>query len=110
MISGQADKVFIKTDEETGERYVYIDDYKTNKKIKKSNYFQKMLPPLSHLDDCHYNHYRMQISTYAWMLEQFGFIIKGTAFTHFNNMYDFEYRKTDVQKVVDKFKTDNFEL
>lgn len=103
-IAGQADKVFITTDKSTGIRYIDIDDYKTNTKIKTSNYFQKMNYPLNHLDDCNWNHYRLQISTYAWMLEQFGFQVRNTAFTHYNKMYKFDYMKSEVENMLRNFK------
>lgn len=104
MIAGQADKVFLETDKTTGIRYAYLDDYKTNTKIKKDNRYQFMNHPLNHLSDCNYNHYRIQISTYAWMLEQFGFEIRNTAFTHFNKMYEFEYMRNDVENMLNAFK------
>lgn len=98
LIAGQADKVFIETIDNV--RYIDIDDYKTNKQIKKSNFFGKMLDPLSHLDCCNYNHYRLQISTYAWILEQAGYVVRNTAFTHLNKPYVFEYMKKEVQLML----------
>lgn len=98
LLAGQADKVYIETID--GVRYVDIDDYKTNEEIKKSNYFGKMLGPLSHLDCCNYNHYRLQISTYAWMLEQAGYTVRNTAFTHLNKPYVFDYLKTEVKLML----------
>lgn len=59
-----------------------ISDWKTNKEIKTSNRFTKMLAPISHLDDCNYIHYKLQLSTYAWMLEQFGYRCISTSLTH----------------------------
>ena len=58
-----------------------IDDIKTNKEIKVENKWQKMKDPIKHMDDCNYNHYVIQMSTYAWMLEQFGYKCIGTRFT-----------------------------
>lgn len=98
-LAGQADKVYIETDI-SGRRFVDIDDYKTNKVIKKTNFFGKMLNPLNHLDCCNYNHYRLQISTYAWMLEQAGYTVRNTAFTHLNQQYDFEYMKPEVKLML----------
>lgn len=88
-IAGTADKVFIETVD--GVRYVDFDDYKTNKKIKKTNPYEKMRRPLGSLDNCEWSFYRLQISLYAWMMEQFGFKVRNTAFTHFNEMYKFSY-------------------
>ena len=53
---------------------INILDYKTNKEIKKESYVnwegksQKMLGPLVHLDDCNYNHYALQLSTYMYIM------------------------------------------
>ncbi|PRY38414.1 hypothetical protein CLV58_109141 [Spirosoma oryzae] len=88
-LAGQIDKVWITTDRTTGIRYVDIDDYKSNEQIKTSNKYQKMQYPLQMLDDCSLNHYRMQISTYGWMLEQFGYKVRSTRFTHIKDELDF---------------------
>jgi hypothetical protein len=53
---------------------VHITDYKTNKEIKTEGYVNwqgersKMLPPVSHLDDCNLNHYSLQLSLYLYMI------------------------------------------
>lgn len=91
-IAGTADKVFIETIRNI--RYADIDDFKTNKIIKRTNVYQKMKSPLEKLDDCNYNHYRLQISIYAWMLEQAGFKIRNTSFTHLNEVYKISYGHT----------------
>lgn len=106
-IAGTADRVFIKTIK--NKRFVDIDDYKTNKEIKKTNSFDKMKYPLHKLDDCNYNHYRVQISIYAWMMEQFGYQIRYTGFTHINEKYKFQYsrlRKT-IKKLLEEWQTKN---
>lgn len=67
-LCGQADRV-----EVVGQR-VDVFDYKTNKEIKTKGYTnwegvtKKMLGPCSHLDDCHINHYALQLSTYMYMI------------------------------------------
>ena len=67
-ICGQSDLV-----EVIGNK-VYITDYKTNKEIKVEGYTnwegitQKMLPPVAHLDDCHLNHYALQLSMYMFII------------------------------------------
>lgn len=67
-ICGQSDRV------EVVNGVVDIIDYKTNKEIKKESFrnwegvSQKMLPPLNHLDDCNYNHYALQLSTYMYII------------------------------------------
>lgn len=67
-ICGQSDYV------EVVNSKVNITDYKTNKEIKTESFknwegiSQKMKAPLSHLDDCNYMHYAMQLSTYMYMI------------------------------------------
>lgn len=53
---------------------VHITDYKTNKEIKTEAYTnwegitQKMMHPVSHLDDCNLNHYTLQLSLYLYII------------------------------------------
>ena len=67
-ICGQSDLV------EVVNGVVHITDYKTNKEIKVEGYTnwegitQKLAPPVSHLDDCHLNHYALQLSMYLYII------------------------------------------
>lgn len=67
-LCGQSDLV------EVIDGHVHITDYKTNKEIKTEGYTnwqgvtQKMLAPVSHLDDCNLNHYTLQLSMYMYMI------------------------------------------
>lgn len=67
-ICGQADRVEVLHDT------IDVFDYKTNKEIKTESYVnwegvsKKMLGPCSHLDDCHINHYALQLSTYMYVM------------------------------------------
>jgi hypothetical protein len=67
-ICGQADRVEVLFDQ------IDLFDYKTNKEIKLESYkswdgiSKKMLGPLSHLDDCNFNHYALQLSTYMYIM------------------------------------------
>ncbi len=67
-VCGQSDRV------EVVQNTVDIIDYKTNKEIKKQGFTnwegktQKMLHCLSHLDDCNFNHYAVQLSVYMYMI------------------------------------------
>lgn len=69
-MAGLADIVTIEGD------YFDIDDYKTNKKIDTSSYkhyktgHKMMKFPIQHLQDCNFIHYSIQLSIYAYMLEQ----------------------------------------
>ena len=56
---------------------IVIGDHKTNKEIKRKSFYNKqtktsvkMKYPLNNLDDCDYWHYALQLSTYAWMIQQ----------------------------------------
>lgn len=84
LISGKIDLLAVK-----GNTFIIVD-WKTNKDDIKydSGYFEKdkdgkttdifiytqklMKAPLSHLADSTGNHYNLQISGYAWLIEQFG--------------------------------------
>jgi hypothetical protein len=67
-LCGQADRVEVIKDT------VNIYDYKTNKEIKIEGYTNwegitdRMLDPLTHLDDCNLNHYALQLSFYMYMI------------------------------------------
>lgn len=68
-ICGQADRV-----EVIGDR-VDVYDYKTNKEIKTEGFYnkyageyQKMSKPVSHLQDCNFNHYSLQLSIYMYII------------------------------------------
>lgn len=53
---------------------VNIIDYKTNKEIKMKGFTnwegitEKMLVPVNGLDDCHFNHYALQLSIYMYII------------------------------------------
>ncbi len=67
-ICGQADRI------EVVGGQVDIYDYKSNKEIKKESYVSwdgtsvRMLDPISHLDDCNYIHYALQLSIYMYII------------------------------------------
>lgn len=67
-ICGQSDRVEVVKDT------VHIIDYKTNKEIKKESFknyqgiSQRMSGPCAHLDDCNFNHYSLQLSTYIYII------------------------------------------
>ena len=67
-VCGQSDLVEILNDK------VNVIDYKTNKEIKMNSYVnwegisKKMLPPVSHLEDCNFQHYALQLSIYMYII------------------------------------------
>ena len=85
-IAGQADKIISVNGEFT------ILDYKTNAKIDKTGFFDsakhsttKMKYPLDTLEDCNFEHYEMQLSTYAYMIEKMGGKIKDMYLIHYDH-------------------------
>jgi hypothetical protein len=75
---------------------IYIWDLKTNDHIKTiAGYYeknppfnfkptrQKMKGFLSHLEDCNFNHYQLQLSIYAYLIEMLGFDIGTLQLIHY---------------------------
>ena len=93
---------------------IWIIDHKSNAKIDLKGFYNsstrssdKMLYPLGHLDECNYNHYQLQLSTYAWMLQKLNpeFVIKDLILNHYdhsgkNTLYHCSYLKDDVEKML----------
>ena len=72
-----------------------------------------MLYPLNTLDDCNFNHYQLQLSTYAWMLQKINpdFVIKDLILNHYdhegnNTLYHCNYLKTEVERMLAYYKRD----
>lgn len=126
MVSGQADLVTI------DQGYVDIDDYKTNGRFDTKSFQFKgkhkmMYSPLNKFQDCHLSHYTLQLSTYAWMLEQFGLkprrlrllhyllleedaqkVLRGEPVEHLEpTEYLLTYEKSSVEKMIKHFRTRN---
>ena len=97
---------------------VYIIDFKTNKEIKKTSYYNKskksnemMKFPLNNLQDCNFNHYQLQLSTYAYLLEQINpeYNIKKLLLYHIDHdgnetIIPCEYLKDDVERMLKHYK------
>ena len=47
-----------------------ILDWKRSKEIKTQNFFEKGFGPFSDMDNCNYNHYRIQLNIYRSILER----------------------------------------
>jgi hypothetical protein len=95
-------------------------DHKTNKKLDFKGGFDtatkssaKMLYPLNTLDDCNYNHYQLQLSTYAWMLQKINpnFVVKDLILNYYdhegnNTLYHCDYLKDEVERMLAFYKRD----
>jgi hypothetical protein len=64
-LAGSIDMIFRRKSD--GKYLIY--DWKRSKDIKTNNQFQTGLGPLSHLPDCNYWHYSLQLNVYRWVLE-----------------------------------------
>ena len=107
-IAGQADLI-VKNGND-----ISILDWKTNKEIKKRSFFNKakkknvtMKFPLNNIEDCNYQHYTLQLSLYAYILQQLNpeFNIKELKIVHIardgkQTVYDLQYRRDDVIRML----------
>ena len=96
---------------------IILGDHKTNKSIDFKSFYNsstrsstKMKYPLGSLDDCNFNHYQLQLSTYAWMLQKINpdFVIKRLFINHYdhegnNKIYEVKYLKEEVEKMLKHF-------
>ena len=94
-----------------------IVTHNTNKKLDFKGFYNsstrsttKMKYPLTTLDDVNFNHYQLQLSTYAWMLQKINpeFNIKRLFICHFDhegnqNIYEVQYLKDEVEKMLKHF-------
>ena len=111
-LAGQEDLIVKK------DNNIWILDWKTNKEIKKRSFYDKvrkdvtrMKYPLNNFMDCNYYHYQLQLSTYAWILQQIRpeFEIKGLSIIHIDRSakqteYPMEYCKDDVERMIKHYK------
>lgn len=107
-IAGQADLI-VKNGND-----ISILDWKTNKEIKKRSFYNKskkkntmMKYPLNNIEDCNYQHYTLQLSLYAYILQKLNptFNIKELKIVHIardgkQTVYDLEYRKNDIERML----------
>lgn len=64
---GQADIIF--EEPETGNKLIF--DWKRVETLQKENKWQKMLPPLQHLECTNYNTYALQVNIYRYILMKY---------------------------------------
>ena len=112
MLAGISDLVIVHGND------LYIIDWKTSKTIDKKSYFNKktgksvkMQFPLNNLDDCNYNHYQLQTSLYAWMIQQQypELNVKGLVIVQLKDdgsevEYPCQYLKDDVEHMIAHYK------
>ena len=93
---------------------IIIGDWKTNKELHFKGFYNtstksttKMKYPLTSLDDVNFNHYQLQLSTYAWIIQKINpdFNIERLFICHFDhegnqNIYEVTYLKDEVEKML----------
>lgn len=111
-LAGQADLVIVDGND------VYIQDYKTSKKIDLKSYWdnrkkkhETLKFPLNHIQACNFMTYSLQMSTYAWMIqkEHPEANIKSLTLIHYDHdgnltNYECEYMKNDVERMLVYYK------
>jgi hypothetical protein len=109
-VAGKADRVLRK------DKKVVVKDYKTCKEISNDPFMeQRMLHPLDSLYDTKFNHIMMQLSTYGWMLEQYGYEVESLEVNHADRKtgrpiadIPVPYRPDLVEKMMQNFREDEF--
>ena len=100
---------------------IIIGDFKTNRKLDFKGFYnsttrasEKMKYPLTNLDNCNFNAYQLQLSTYAWMLQKLNpnFNIKRLFIYHIDHennrtIHEVQYLKEDVEKMLKHFAKQN---
>ena len=120
MVAGTSDCVTIYPD-----KTFSIGDFKTNKKLEfkgfkkydpdyKEKRTVRMKFPLQHIDDCNGMHYTIQLSTYALLLEEFGYKCKELYIDHIvfdgdepvNEIrYPIQYLKREAESLLKYYKS-----
>jgi ATP-dependent exoDNAse (exonuclease V) beta subunit len=99
-IGGMVDQLFWNT--KMSELQIW--DWKTNKKIATSNKYQRFTGALSHLEECEFNKYSLQLSIYKYIIKKnLGLEVKNCYIGHFNEKNDtYKILKTkDLHKEVE---------
>lgn len=109
-IIGRADLVAINSED----KLFSVIDHKWSKKLTQKGHFiqdikttEKMLYPLNGLENCNYNHYALQLSLYAYMLENLhlSYSIYKLLINHFdeknkNTVVQVPYLKKEVELLL----------
>jgi len=110
LIAGTTDVVeYFEDDNSIG-----VWDFKTNgwangKPLEKYSIFKnRMLPPLSHKFSTQFYKYTLQLSLYAWMLEEKGYWIKNLTLLHIRHndidIHSVPYCREDIIKILEYYK------
>ena len=104
MVAGTADLIY---EHSNGE--FTVGDFKTNKRFRfSSQYGERLLGPVSHLHNCEFNIYALQLSMYAYLHELATgkkcrklaiFYLQGDRFV----TYHCNYLKSDIKNILDNY-------
>lgn len=109
-IAGTSDKIFIESNRGIGTRMVDVDDYKTSAVIDKKSFYVRgkghrmMQYPLDNLMDCKHTHYHLQVSVYAYMLEEMGFEVRNVGYHHLNFLHKLPYLRDEVIAMLNDYR------
>ena len=112
LLCGQVDLIIAEGDD------IVIIDHKSNKKIEFKSFYDKykksqtmMKYPLNTIQDCNGQHYTLQLSTYAWMIQQLNprYNIKRLTIHWIDHdgkesFIDVPYMKQEVEKMLTDYK------
>lgn len=113
-VSGSADVVEI-----LDNKSFNIRDYKTNKKIPERKSFkgERLNCPVSHLLSCDYDKYNLQLSIYAFILEEYGYKCNELELIWIKNIEKDErvsipvnYLKKEAKDILTYFKNNNYKI
>lgn len=103
-LAGQADWVLKEGDT------IHIKDYKTSKEIVTSAFRNEtLLHPIGHVPNANYHTYSLQLSIYAWMLENKGFKVGKLSIEHIINeeerkLYPVKYMRDEVVALLKHYE------
>lgn len=111
-VSGQIDLLVVDND-----LSISVLDWKTNKQIKKRGYFNSskkknvcLKYPLNTLESCNWSIYQLQLSTYAYMLQQLNpeTTIKELKLVHIDRdgkqtVHECKYLKDEVERMISHY-------
>jgi len=82
---------------------VTLSDWKTNKAIYRKCFGRGGLKEASHLADCNYNKYQLQLSLYAYILEkEYDVVVDGIVLVHLKDGGFKDYRMDVLRELIEE--------